>query len=205
MNASDTTSQNGEAWADDGDGSSPDADNPPERSAPPPAEIEVRRAEGDLSGPSIDMTWLGDRLREAVGHVGRPVAQIAVTIVGDDKMRGLNDTHRGVADTTDVLAFDRGEAGGPIEADIVICVDEAARRITELGHRIEQELLLYALHGVLHCAGFDDHTNEDFEAMHAEEDRILSAIGVGPTFDRDSSGHDDRRTSGLVTGDHAVD
>ena len=58
---------------------------------------------------------------------------------------------------------------------------------------IEQELLLYALHGVLHCAGFDDRTNDDFEAMHVEEDRILTAIGVGPTFARDASGHDGRR------------
>ena len=91
-----------------------------------------------------------------------------------------------------------------IEADVVVCVDEAARRSAELGHSLERELLLYALHGVLHCAGFDDQTDEGFEAMHAEEDRILSVIGVGPTFDRGSSGHDDRRDSRLVTEDHTL-
>jgi ssRNA-specific RNase YbeY (16S rRNA maturation enzyme) len=47
---------------------------------------------------------------------------------------------------------------------------------------IEREVLLYALHGILHCAGFDDRTPQDFEAMHAEEDRILLAIDVGATF-----------------------
>ncbi len=90
-----------------------------------------------------------------------------------------------------------------MEADIVVCADEAARRATEFDdsvagpvvHPVEQELLLYALHGVLHCAGFDDHTRQGFNAMHAEEDRILSAIGVGATFSRGASGHDDDSAS----------
>jgi rRNA maturation RNase YbeY len=141
----------------------------------------------------------------ALTHVARPVERVTVTIVGDEKMRALNETHRGVSDTTDVLSFERREDEDAIEADIVICADEAARRATEFAHPIERELLLYALHGVLHCAGFDDQTNEDFEAMHVEEDRILTAIGVGPTFARDSSGHDDRRAPKTVTEDPSVD
>ena len=43
-------------------------------------------------------------------------------------------------------------------------------------------MLLYAVHGLLHCAGFDDHETAAFDRMHAEEDRILRAIGVGPIF-----------------------
>jgi ssRNA-specific RNase YbeY (16S rRNA maturation enzyme) len=45
-------------------------------------------------------------------------------------------------------------------------------------------LLLYTLHGVLHCIGFDDHEEADFEAMHGAEDAVLAAIGVGPVFHR---------------------
>jgi probable rRNA maturation factor len=205
MNGTDSTTGCTKASAEDGDGSAADPDNPAERSEPPlagggPADgpyrrIEVVRLSGDGPGhPRIDTKWLHERLGQALVHVARPVGRIDVTIVGDQKMRSLNETHRGVADTTDVLAFDRRADDDAIDADIVVCADEAARRAAEFAHSIEQELLLYALHGVLHCAGFDDHTNEDFEAMHVEEDRILTAIGVGPTFARDSSGHDDRRT-----------
>lgn len=131
---------------------------------------------------NADLGWLSDRLTAALDHVARPIIHVAVTIVDDGKMRHLNRTHRNVADTTDVLSFDCSGPGGPLEADIVVCADEALRRANEFNHSIEQELLLYALHGVLHLAGFDDRSDNDYEAMHAEEDRILTAIGVGPTF-----------------------
>ena len=36
--------------------------------------------------------------------------------------------------------------------------------------------------GILHCAGYEDKSDEGFRAIHAEEDRILAAIGVGPVF-----------------------
>ena len=86
-------------------------------------------------------------------------------------------------------------AGAPIVADIAVCVDEADRGAALRDHTIQREALLYALHGVLHCAGFDDRNEENSRAMHAEEDRILEAIGVGATFGRDGSGHDDDRAA----------
>ena len=208
MNVSKATTQRTALSTDDGDGSAADADTPPEPAESAAAaanrapealaeRVEVQRLSGDNPhNVSIDEPWLHDRLVAALTHLARPVARISVTIVGDEKMRALNQAHRGVSDTTDVLSFEPRDDDDAIEADIVICADEAARRATEMEHTVEQELLLYALHGVLHCAGFDDQTNEDFEAMHVEEDRILTAIGVGPTFARDSSGHDDRRQPG---------
>ena len=66
----------------------------------------------------------------------------------------------------------------------MLCLDEAARRSRDLEHPVEHELLLYAIHGVLHVLGHDDHDPAAFERMHAEEDRILEAIGVGPVFRR---------------------
>ena len=205
---SDTASQT--ASADDGEGPASDADNPPERSGHPPAaaprgrdEVQVHaRAEGRSR---IDTAWLRDCLVAALAHLDRAVRRVDVTVVDDDEMRALNQAHRHVAETTDVLAFECSDPGRPMEADIVVCAGEAARRAAELGHSIERELLLYALHGALHCAGFDDQTENGFAAMHAEEDRILAAIGVGPTFDGDRSRHDDRRGPGIVTGDHAGD
>lgn len=97
-------------------------------------------------------------------------------------MARLHDRYKGEARTTDVLTFPLSEPDEPIEADIVICLDEAARRAADFGHPIERELLLYALHGLLHCAGFDDHDDIGAAAMHSEEDRILQFIGVGATF-----------------------
>ena len=146
------------------------------------AEVEVLAAEAH----QLDLQWLRQRLREALGHVPRPVSSLVVAVVGEERMSALNLRHRGEARSTDVLAFEHSAAREPLEADIVVCADEAERQATQHGHRAEQELLLYALHGVLHCAGFDDHDEDHSAAMHAEEDRILCAIGVGPTFARGS-------------------
>jgi probable rRNA maturation factor len=148
------------------------------------ADVEIVAADERV----LDLRWLRERLLAAVEHVPRPVGSVVVAVVGDERMTALNQRHRGVPAPTDVLAFEHSGAGEAIEADIVVCADEAARRAAQLGHRAEQELLLYALHGVLHCAGFDDRDETAAAAMHAEEDRILGAIGVGPTFARGGAG-----------------
>jgi probable rRNA maturation factor len=150
-----------------------DLDNPPE-----PGPIAVLTA----SALRLDLPWIRDALQAALDHVERPVRSLTVKVVDDEAMRVLHERHRGDPATTDVLTFDYTDSGEPVEADIIVCADEAARRAAELDHAVERELLLYALHGVLHCAGFDDRTPDAFDAMHAEEDRILTALGIGPTF-----------------------
>ena len=100
-------------------------------------------------------------------------------------MVALHEQHCDIPGTTDVLTFDlRADLAAPIDVDIVVCLDEAARQAASRGHDAIHELLLYVLHGVLHCAGYDDHDDDDYAAMHAEEDRILAAIGVGALFTR---------------------
>ena len=154
------------------------------------AEVEVIGSE-DVS---IDSLWIRDRVIEALPHIARPVERICVTLVDDEGMTRLHRDHCGIAETTDVLTFPGAEPPEPIDADIAVCVDEAKRRAAERDYPIQRELLLYALHGVLHAAGYDDHEEADYLAMHAEEDRILRVIGVGPTFRSESSGHDDDRS-----------
>jgi probable rRNA maturation factor len=64
----------------------------------------------------------------------------------------------------------------------VVCVPEARRRAAELGNPVRHELLLYALHGMLHLSGMDDRTLRQFRRMHHLEDAILRRLGVGPVF-----------------------
>ncbi|MCA9285039.1 MAG: rRNA maturation RNase YbeY [Phycisphaerales bacterium] len=157
-------------------------------------------------GPAIDLAWIEsnlvravERLAEGTGATAdagqsrersprtrrfRVPREIDVRIVGDGRMRELHARHCGLDSTTDVLTFpgDLDELGGPSRVDIAVCRDEAARRADASDRPVEPELLLYALHGVLHCLGYDDHEPDDYALMHEEEDRILKAIGVGPVF-----------------------
>ena len=127
-------------------------------------------------------TGLRRAIEAAIAAAGCPVGRFHLEIVDDAEMARLHRAHSGVPGTTDVLTFLQSEPGEPIDADVALCLDEARRQAAEFGHAAERELLLYAVHALLHCAGHDDHDPVAFERMHAEEDRILDAIGVGATF-----------------------
>jgi branched-chain amino acid transport system ATP-binding protein len=75
---------------------------------------------------------------------------------------------------------------------IVVCVPEAARRAKELGVPLQHELLLYALHGLLHLNGFDDRTAREYHRMHRMEDAILHQLGVGAVFAPDRKGRTEK-------------
>ncbi len=146
------------------------------------AAVDISVAVMPGANDSIDVKWLSRKLSAAMELVERPIDRIGVLIVDDARMINLHRQYTGVSGTTDVLTFPASQSGEPIDADIAVCVDEAIRQATDRGHPAQQELLLYSIHGVLHCAGYDDHVESDYLAMHAEEDRILRALGFSSTF-----------------------
>jgi probable rRNA maturation factor len=146
----------------------------PERDVAPSAPVEFLH-EGLISGEAA--RWIEGTLRKLQALAAPGLSRLTVRLVDDAEMSRLHARHMNDPTTTDVLTFVDGA-----EADVAVCVDEARRRSAEMGHDLRRELLLYALHGLLHAVGFDDRTPADFERMHAEEDRLLAAIGVGATF-----------------------
>lgn len=141
--------------------------------------------------PGLDLEaalpgWLTDRLREAAAAadasgIEAPLRRVSVRILGDRAMTEAHRRWRDIDGTTDVLTFHSFEDDG-LHVDLMICHDEAGRRASDFGHETRHELLLYAVHGLLHCLGHDDHDPEAFERMHREEDRLLHEIGIGPVF-----------------------
>ncbi len=142
---------------------------------------EVACSLGESSAQSIQRD-LAAALGRACAFVARPISRIHVEIVDEQEMARLHEQFSNVSGVTDVLTFPSSAPLEPIDVDVVICHGVGARVALERGHPIERELLLYALHGVLHCAGFDDRDTEAHSRIHAEEDRILDAIGIGRTF-----------------------
>ena len=117
--------------------------------------------------------------------------EVRLAIVDDETMAGEHVRTMGVEGTTDVITFDLADGasadGEALDVDLLLCADEAQRRAEERGIAVERELLLYALHGVLHCVGYDDTDEAAYERMHAREDEVLRAIGVGATFAGDGA------------------
>jgi len=132
----------------------------------------------------VDIRWMTEMTTRSAVLLSTPVHRVAVRIIGDAEMTALHERHLGLSHTTDVLTFPLHEPGEPVDVDIAVCIDEARRQAEQRGHPCAQELLLYVIHGLLHCADHDDHDDADARRMHAEEDRILGALGVGATFGR---------------------
>ena len=127
--------------------------------------------------------WLRESVEASLAEMDGTgtIERVSIRIVGDRTMEAAHRRWCDLEGTTDVLTFPSEDDRG---IDLMLCLDEAARRSADLEHPVEHELLLYAIHGVLHVLGHDDHDPAAFERMHAEEDRILEAIGVGPVFRR---------------------
>jgi len=136
-------------------------------------------------GPNL-APFLRRHLRSAHQLIRPPLIELSVALVGDAAMSRLHEQFMGIAGPTDVLTFpiDEDERGRIVSGEVVVCVPEARRRARLEGTELRQEVLLYALHGLLHLCGYDDQSPAEFARMHRAEDRILARIGVGAVFHR---------------------
>jgi probable rRNA maturation factor len=123
-------------------------------------------------------------LRAAHQLLRPPLNELSLALVGDRRMSALHEQFMNVPGPTDVLTFplDLDPRGRALSGEVVVCVPEARRQAKLRNVPVERELLLYALHGLLHLCGYDDRTGDDFRAMHRAEDQILTRLGVGPVF-----------------------
>ena len=157
-------------------------------SEPPSSDqgLSINDRTGELS--QDERVLLEDALVRLLQEIASPCHRCVVEVVDDERMSLLHQRWMGDPTPTDVLTFPMSAPGAPIDVDIAVCLPEARRRSLELGHDPLRELLLYALHGILHVIGHDDHDDDDYARMHAEEDRLLERIGLGRVFDSGASG-----------------
>jgi probable rRNA maturation factor len=115
---------------------------------------------------------------------GLPLREMNVVLVADARMSDLHVQFMNVPGPTDVLTFpiDENDRGDVLTGEVYVCVPEALRRARERKIQPKLEVLLYALHGLLHLLGYDDTTDRGFRTMHRTEDAILTELGFGPVF-----------------------
>ncbi|MDG2292752.1 MAG: rRNA maturation RNase YbeY [Phycisphaerales bacterium] len=155
----------------------------PDSSSEPDVPLEPTiTCETDLDAPDVDPAWLLEQTTAVIAHLARTTCRATIRIVDDAEMIDLHVRYHDDPTTTDVLTFEGTSEPMPLEVDIAVCLDEARRQSADRSHDVNSELLLYVVHGLLHCSGHDDHDPESHASMHAEEDRILKAIGVGSVY-----------------------
>lgn len=159
---------------------------PPDPQCPSATAIKVEIVDSTAELSETDLGWLLRHVEAASVELGLR-GELRVRIAGDREVSAAHEEFLEVPGTTDVLTFDMSDEDG-LDCDILVCLDEAQRRAAELGHAPVRELLLYCVHGLLHCMGYDDHEPAEYERMHAREDEVLTAIGAGATFSAGGGG-----------------
>lgn len=163
-------------------------DQPPpsQRSRAQAATIELHVENACAALPTTSLHQLITDTRSVLDLLPN-TGSVRVRIVDDAEMIEAHKRFCDLDTTTDVLTFDLASHDTAfhtktLDTDLIVCADEARRQAQQRGHPITHELLLYVVHGVLHCLGHDDHDHDAYARMHAREDELLTAAGIGPVF-----------------------
>ncbi|MCQ2927116.1 rRNA maturation RNase YbeY [Helicobacter pylori] len=115
-------------------------------------------------------------LLEKIASFLAPTQTIELILVSDETMREINRDLRNCDYATDVLSF-------PLEAiphtplgSVVINALLAQENALKLGHRLENEIALLFIHGVLHLLGYDHE--KDKGEQRQKEGELIKAFGL---------------------------
>lgn len=122
-----------------------------------------------------------DQIEQAVKEVllGESIAAAEINVAIVDNLQ-IHETNRQFLNhdyPTDVITFPWDEPDS-FGGDIMVSAEMAADVSGEYGWSPLDELRLYVIHGVLHLAGYDDHTDDDRAEMRQRETKYLSAAGI---------------------------
>jgi probable rRNA maturation factor len=120
---------------------------------------------------------------------------IEIAFVSEEEIKELNNEQRNIDRVTDVLSFPyldeiRGkvltpadfgnerEEDGFLLGSICICMQRAKEQAIEYGHSLEREVCYLALHGILHCFGYDHIEKVDEEQMTSLAEQIMTKLNL---------------------------
>ncbi len=126
----------------------------------------------------VDLRWLKGRALAALPlcmaeckATDAPLAvlpEVEVSVISDKQIAQVHADFMNDPTPTDVITFHHGE--------ILVSADTAALRGPEHEHQVQEELLLYVIHGLLHLAGWEDHDPQERAEMHRLQEGILAKV-----------------------------
>lgn len=112
---------------------------------------------------------------------------VNIAFITDEAIRELNAEYRGIDKVTDVLSFHYFEdfawlTTENIAGEIVLSESRIMEQSKEYNNTPEAELAKLLIHSTLHLLGYDHETDEEYEAMREQEQKIekilLEKIGM---------------------------
>lgn len=111
--------------------------------------------------------------------------ELVVILVDDQQIAEINQNFLNHQGPTDVISFDYtkdfdAKTFFPGEVytvgELYISIETADRQRVEYNNSLNDEVLLYIIHGILHLCGYDDHKPNDIKKMRNAEKENLEKI-----------------------------
>ncbi len=115
-----------------------------------------------------------DWLKQVAVSEGARIQRLHYKSFKRQEMIELNTQFLGHEYDTDIISFSIDEHPLPIDADFALGWDQINEQSVELDQPLIKEVHRILVHGLLHCLGYDDHSEEDQQEMRAKEDFYLS-------------------------------
>lgn len=129
-------------------------------------------------------------LRGSCRILGLRNVEISVSFVGEQRMREINKSYRGIDESTDVLSFASGDAdailpwpetedGHRVMGDLVIAPGTLNNNAEYFSIPFTEELCRVLIHGCLHLNGEDHATNGPDEPMLKHQEELMNQLKGG--------------------------
>jgi probable rRNA maturation factor len=127
----------------------------------------------------IHPTRIKKAVRHALQYLRISDAELSIVFVSPQRMKTLNAKHLKHRYVTDILTFDYRASklkSQALQAEVIICPSVAASNAVVYGSTLQKEIDLYVVHGLLHLAGYDDHSAHDIKLIRNKENEILKNL-----------------------------
>lgn len=112
--------------------------------------------------------WLG----ACVEQRGFGVSRISYFFVDNKESKSLNRSLLNHDYATDIITLNHSR-GKRLRVELYLGREIIEENAQDLGSPFEEELARVLAHGLLHCMGWDDQTEEERQAMRKEEEICL--------------------------------
>jgi probable rRNA maturation factor len=147
----------------------------------PPSAFKIEATNQQQRWP-VKLKQLQDAVRAVLTGEKIKQADISLAVVDDPTIHQINQQFLQHDEPTDCISFLLEQDGDRIDGDILVSADTAAHSAHDFGWHVQDELLLYAIHGMLHLVGYDDLKPAKKRLMRQRERHYLAKFGLKPRY-----------------------
>ena len=133
----------------------------------------------------VDEAQFQSQIGQVLEKLEETDCELSLLLTDDAEIQALNKAYRGLDKATDVLSFPQdedavNESGDTLLGDVVISVETAARQAEEHHLSFNEELILLAIHGILHLLGYDhERSPQDARIMQDKTQFVFETLFPG--------------------------